>query len=109
MGLAFPAQKQLLNDAIADSRYRATLNSVESMFDRTVTALVVAGMGTYLERSRADGVAVLGLQPVSGFLLWNSVATVAGLVLLVAALLMIPSLRKQHRIQGLQTRSVDPR
>ena len=98
MGLAYPAQKQLLNDAIPDSRYRATLNSIESMFDRTVTALVVTGMGAYLERARADGSVVLGLRPVSGFLLWNSIATVAGLILLGLSLGALPALRARARV-----------
>jgi MFS family permease len=41
-GLSFPIQRQLLNDAIPDSRYRATLISVESLMDRAVCAWVAA-------------------------------------------------------------------
>jgi hypothetical protein len=41
-GLAFPIQRQLLNDAIPDSRYRATLLSIESLMDRAVCAWVAA-------------------------------------------------------------------
>ena len=40
-GLAYPIQKQILNDAITDSRYRATLLSMESLIDRGVCACIV--------------------------------------------------------------------
>ncbi len=40
-GLAYPLQKQILNDAIPDSRYRATLLSMESLIDRGVCACIV--------------------------------------------------------------------
>ncbi|MGK5083854.1 MFS transporter [Bdellovibrionota bacterium FG-1] len=52
VGLAFPIQRQLLNDAIPDSRYRATLLSVESLIDRAVCAGVVGLMGTYVAGGR---------------------------------------------------------
>lgn len=39
-GLSYPLQRQLLNDAIPDSRYRATLLSIESIIDRAICACV---------------------------------------------------------------------
>jgi MFS family permease len=51
-GLAFPIQKQLVNDAITDSSFRATLISVESIIDRTVCALVVAWLGDFMSAGR---------------------------------------------------------
>ncbi len=43
-GLAFPIQKQLLNDHIANQS-RATMLSLESVMDRTVSAIAVAPLG----------------------------------------------------------------
>ena len=40
-GLAYPIQRQVLNDAITDSRFRATLLSIESIIDRTICAAIV--------------------------------------------------------------------
>lgn len=47
-GISFPIQKQLLNDAIPDSRFRATLLSMESLLDRAVCAGVVLVLGVYV-------------------------------------------------------------
>lgn len=44
-GVAFPVQKQLLNDAISDSHQRATLLSLESILDRALCALAVLPLG----------------------------------------------------------------
>jgi MFS family permease len=44
-GVAFPVQKQLLNDAITDSHQRATLLSLESILDRALCALAVLPLG----------------------------------------------------------------
>lgn len=41
IGLSFPVQKQLLNDAITDSSHRATLLSIESMLDRVTSAWMI--------------------------------------------------------------------
>lgn len=41
MGFAYPVQRQLLNDHIRDSRQRATLLSIESMLDRSLSALAI--------------------------------------------------------------------
>ncbi len=51
-GLAFPIQRQLMNDAIPDTRFRATLLSLESIFDRAVTAWVVSLLGTVVATGR---------------------------------------------------------
>ena len=51
-GLSFPIQRALLNAAITDSRYRATLLSIESIIDRAVCALVALALGDYLQHGR---------------------------------------------------------
>ncbi len=53
-GLAFPIQKQLINDAIGASPLRATLISLESILDRGVCAVVALNIGSYLERGALD-------------------------------------------------------
>jgi MFS family permease len=53
-GISFPVQKQLLNDAIPDSRYRATLLSIESIIDRAVCAVVAVALGDYLSDGRLN-------------------------------------------------------
>ncbi|WP_412539376.1 MFS transporter [Longispora sp. K20-0274] len=62
-GLSYPIQRKLLNEAITDSRYRATLLSTESILDRLVCALVALALGGYLAAGRLDaflGHAALG-------------------------------------------------
>jgi MFS family permease len=51
-GLSFPIQRALLNAAITDSRYRATLLSIESIIDRAVCALVALALGDYLRHGQ---------------------------------------------------------
>lgn len=58
-GISFPIQKQLLNDAIPDSRYRATLLSMESIIDRAVCAVVAVALGDYLSDGRLNEFLVL--------------------------------------------------
>lgn len=58
-GISFPVQKQLLNDSIPDSRYRATLLSMESILDRAVCALVAVALGAYLAAGQLDEFLVL--------------------------------------------------
>lgn len=70
-GLSFPIQRQLLNDAIVDSRFRATLLSVESILDRAVCAWVAGLIGGYLQAGRLDG-----------FLITSAMATIVGMALL---------------------------
>lgn len=48
IGLAYPIQRQLFNDSITDSSYRATLMSIESIVDRAVCAWVAGGLGLIL-------------------------------------------------------------
>jgi predicted MFS family arabinose efflux permease len=53
-GMIFPVQKQLMNDAITlspeASRYRATVLSMESIFDRAVCAWAAGLIGIYMAR-----------------------------------------------------------
>ncbi len=57
-GMIFPVQRQLMNDAITlspeASRYRATVLSMESIFDRAVCAWVVGAIGVYISRGAID-------------------------------------------------------
>jgi predicted MFS family arabinose efflux permease len=52
-GLSYPIQKQVMNEAIPDPEYRATILSLESLIDRAVTA----GVAVVLERipNQVDG------------------------------------------------------
>ena len=50
-GVAFPVQKQLLNDAITYPGQRATILSMESLIDRALCAVVVLPLGGFI----ADG------------------------------------------------------
>jgi MFS family permease len=52
IGLSYPIQRQVLNDAITDSRFRATLLSVESIFDRVVCAAVAPFIAPFVSRGR---------------------------------------------------------
>ena len=47
-GLAYPIQRQVLNQAIPDSRYRASLLSAESVIDRALCAVVAQQLGSYV-------------------------------------------------------------
>lgn len=53
-GFAFPIQRQLLNDSIPDSRYRATLLSLESIVDRAVCAWVASLLGAIIGGGKLD-------------------------------------------------------
>ncbi|SDZ08586.1 Predicted arabinose efflux permease, MFS family [Amycolatopsis xylanica] len=82
-GISFPIQKQLLNDAIPDSKYRATLLSMESIIDRAVCALVAVALGAYL----AAG-------DLNGFLLLSAIVTCTLMGLLGALLLLVRRRKK---------------
>ncbi len=58
-GLSFPVQRQLLNDAIVDSRYRATMMSIESIIDRAVCAISAGYIGSFLVGGRLTSFLVL--------------------------------------------------
>lgn len=49
-GFSFPIQRQLINDAIPETPYRATLLSIESIIDRAVCAVVALVLGSFLNR-----------------------------------------------------------
>lgn len=51
-GLAYPIQKQMLNDAIVDSRHRATLLSIESILDRAAYSALVPAMAVFVATGR---------------------------------------------------------
>lgn len=48
-GFAFPIQRQVMNEHIPDSRYRASLLSAESLVDRAVCAWVAHRLGSALQ------------------------------------------------------------
>lgn len=57
-GLAYPVQRNLINAAIPQTPYRATLLSLESIIDRGVCALVALAVGAYLAADRLDALLV---------------------------------------------------
>lgn len=73
IGAAFPVQKQLMNDAIPDSRYRATLLSVESIVDRAACAAAASFVAAFVQRGEVG----LFLR-LSG---WSSIAMMVVLYL----------------------------
>ena len=74
-GLAFPIQKQLLNDAITDSRFRATILSIESIVDRAFIGIVAWMLGGFVATGR-----------INTFLLISAVGVVLVTVLAFAVL-----------------------
>ena len=54
-GVVFPLQRQLVNDAVPDSRYRATILSVESIVDRAAHAWVARRIARAMEGGDLDG------------------------------------------------------
>jgi MFS family permease len=84
-GMSFPVQKKLLNDAIPDSRYRATLLSMESIMDRAVCAVVAVALGAYLAGGRLDE-----------FLVLSSVVTVVLMALLAGLLVAVRTTRRRR-------------
>ena len=86
-GISFPVQKQLLNDSVPDSRYRATLLSMESILDRAVCALVAVALGAYLAGGRLDE-----------FLVLSAVVTCVVMGLLGLLLLAVRRHRSDRRV-----------
>lgn len=89
-GMSFPVQKKLLNDAIPDSRYRATLLSMESIMDRAVCAVVAIALGACLSGGQ-----------LNEFLVLSSVVTVI-LMALLAGLLIAVRTTRRRRAQPVQ-------
>ncbi|MEV5713321.1 MFS transporter [Amycolatopsis mediterranei] len=85
-GIAFPVQKQLLNDSIPDSRYRATLLSMESIVDRAGCALVAVALGAYLAAGQ-----------LNEFLVLTAVVTCVVMALLAVLLLAARKHRSDRR------------
>lgn len=92
-GIAFPVQKQLLNDSIPDSRYRATLLSMESIVDRAVCALVALALGAYLAAGQ-----------LSEFLLLTAAVTCAAMAVLAVLLLAVRKHRSDRHVPTLGRR-----
>ncbi|WP_370972582.1 MFS transporter [Amycolatopsis sp. cg9] len=92
-GISFPVQKQLLNDSIPDSRYRATLLSMESIVDRAVCAVVAVALGAYLAAGQ-----------LNEFLVLSAVVTCAAMGLLAVLLLAVRKHRSDRRRPSGQTR-----
>lgn len=85
-GLAFPQLRQLLNDAIPDSRYRATLLSVESIFNRAICGVAALAAGHYV----AHGA-------LWGFLIGSAVLTA---VLIVGVALRVSYLERPSTVSS---------
>ncbi|MFC8275917.1 MFS transporter [Streptomyces sp. NPDC057271] len=74
-GFCYPIQRQLVNEAIPTTPYRATLLSVESIVDRGVCALAAMATGAYLAAGR-----------MNNLLVHSAVATCVLLVIVAGAL-----------------------
>lgn len=65
VGLSYPIQRQLLNDLIPDSRYRATVMSLESLIDRAAVAALAPALAGFVAGGTLDlflhGAALLSL------------------------------------------------
>lgn len=74
-GLAYPIQRQLLNDAIPATGHRSTLLSLESLIDRAACAGVAALLGGFMAAGKldaflhlSDGVSLVGTLAITGLL-----------------------------------------
>lgn len=73
VGFSYPIQRQVLNEAIPDSRYRASFLSVESLLDRAVCAWVAHEMAWYVKNKQvgtflhlSDGITLGGVLILIG-------------------------------------------
>ena len=57
------AQKQLMNDCITNSKYRATILSIESLLERLMSACVIMLMGKYIGKM-ASGIFMLAFAGI---------------------------------------------
>ncbi|MBI4373954.1 MAG: MFS transporter [Deltaproteobacteria bacterium] len=64
IGLLTPIQKQVVNEAIPDSRFRATLLSLESLLDRLLSAGIIALFGSFTAQGRLNE-ALIGFSILS--------------------------------------------
>lgn len=53
-GIAFPVQRQVMNDAVPESRFRATVLSVEQILDRSLCAVAVLPLGGLVQAGRVE-------------------------------------------------------
>ncbi len=74
-GFSYPIQRQLLNDTIPSSQYRATLISVESIIDRLVCAVVASGMAHFLSKGKLNEFLILSCVITCVFILLLMVCT----------------------------------
>ncbi|MGO1049665.1 MFS transporter [Crossiella sp. CA198] len=80
-GFSFPIQRQLINDAIPETPYRATLLSIESIIDRAVCAVVALILGGFLNRGA-----------LGEFLLYSAAGSLA---LMAALAVLVPVARRR--------------
>jgi MFS family permease len=82
-GLSYPIQRQVMNEHIPDSRYRASLLSAESLVDRAVCAWVAHQLGSILQAGQ------MGM-----FLHYSALASVATCLILAP---LYALLRLRHK------------
>jgi MFS family permease len=86
-GLAFPIQKQLMNDAIKGAtQFRATILSLESIVDRAVCAWMATQLGVFIDGGR-----------LNDFLIYSGVITLSFISLLTLAFQFGKSRRQRAR------------
>ena len=87
-GIAFPIQKQLINDAIQEkTQFRATLLSLESIVDRAVCAWMAALIGSSLQEGK-----------LNYFLTQSGIFSCLGILILSLAFMMM---RSHHKSKSL--------
>lgn len=97
-GLSYPIQKQLMNDAVPDPKYRATILSIESIVDRAFSAGVVATLEK-VSRNESDIGNLLGMtffnarSPIEKFIIASGGASVIAMI----ALWILPKAAGYHR------------
>jgi MFS family permease len=87
VGISFPIQRKLMNDAIKHPEYRASLLSIESIIDRAVNSLVAFGLGSALTHGH-----------LSEFLVYSGLVAVIGAALIAYGLRVV---RRANRLENL--------
>lgn len=78
-GLSYPIQRQVMNEHIPDSRYRASMLSAESLLDRAVCAWVAFRLGDVVKSGGTGPFLILSAQvsSVACLVLWPLYALLA--------------------------------
>jgi len=74
IGFTYPSQRQLMNSLVPDSRFRATVLSIESLLDRAACAVLTLSIGAVVAHGQIDGflrlIAIFGAMGIGILFLW---------------------------------------